>query len=43
MAASSIATAMHTLTEKDYLEQEPNGNYHVINPLLLAVLKGAED
>jgi hypothetical protein len=43
MAASSIATVIGTLVEKDYLEQDEEGHYHVINPLLLAVLKGAED
>ncbi len=43
MATSSISTAVNVLVEKDYLEQDPSGNYLVINPLLLAVLKGAED
>lgn len=43
MAASSIATAVNTLIEKDYLEQEKEGNYRVINPLLTAVLRGARD
>jgi hypothetical protein len=43
MPASSIATAVHVLIEKDYIEQNKNGHYNVINPLLLAVLRGAED
>ncbi len=43
MPASSISTAVHVLIEKDYVEQNKEGHYNVINPLLLAVLKGAED
>ncbi len=43
MPTSSIATAVHVLIEKDYIEQSKNGHYNVINPLLLAVLRGAED
>ena len=43
MPASSISTAVHVLIEKDYVEQNENGQYHVINPLLLAVLRGAGD
>lgn len=44
MPVSSIATALHTLIEKDYVEQEEkHGVYRIINPLLLAVLRGAED
>ncbi len=43
MPGSSIATAVHVLIEKDYIEQNKNGHYNVINPLLLAVLRGAED
>lgn len=41
MPASSISTAVHVLIEKDYVEQNENGHYSVINPLLLAVLQGA--
>lgn len=43
MPASSISTAVHVLIEKDYIEQNKSGHYNVINPLLLAVLQGAED
>lgn len=43
MSSSSIASAAHVLVEKDYIEQDSIGHYHVINPLLLAVLQGAED
>lgn len=43
MAASSIASAIAILVEKDYLEQDSDEGYHIINPLLLAVLKGLED
>lgn len=43
MPASSISTALHVLIEKDYVEQNKNGYYRVINPLLLAVLQGASD
>jgi uncharacterized protein len=43
MPASSISTAVHVLTEKDYVEKDQSGFYRVINPLLLAVLKGAKD
>ena len=43
MPASSISTAVHVLIEKDYVEQNKEGGYNVINPLLLAVLQGAED
>ena len=43
MPTSSASTAAHVLIEKDYVEQTRQGYYHVINPLLLAVLQGAED
>jgi len=43
MPASSIATAANTLTEKDYIEKDISGCYEVINPLLYAVLQGAQD
>jgi hypothetical protein len=43
MPPSSIATALHVLVEKDYAEQNKEGHYCVINPLLLAVLQGASD
>lgn len=43
MPTSSISTAVRVLIEKDYLEQNDQGDYNVINPLLLAVLRGAED
>lgn len=43
MAASSIATAVNALKEKDYIEQDINGSYKIINPLLLTVLQGAID
>jgi hypothetical protein len=43
MAASSIATASRALIEKDYVEHEVDENYKIINPLLLAVLRGASD
>lgn len=51
MPSSSIASAIHALVEKDYIEQEQkratqknkDNHYIIINPLLLAVLKGAED
>lgn len=43
MAASSLATAANALTAKDYIEQNEHGDYVIINPLLLSVLKGAED
>jgi uncharacterized protein len=43
MPVSSISTAIHVLIEKDYVEKNESGHYDVINPLLLAVLKGAED
>lgn len=40
MPPSSIATASSALIEKDYIEQDENGYYQIINPLLLAVLQG---
>jgi hypothetical protein len=43
MPPSSISTAIHVLIEKDYVEQNNERNYSVINPLLLAVLQGASD
>jgi len=43
MPTSSIATAIHVLVEKDYVEKDEFGFYQVINPLLLSVLKGVED
>jgi uncharacterized protein len=43
MPASSLSTAVHVLIEKDYVEKNKNGHYCVINPLLLAVLRGASD
>lgn len=43
MAVSSIATSLNSLIEKDYIEKDVDVGYRVINPLLLAVLKGAED
>lgn len=43
MPTSSISTAVHVLIEKDYAEQNNEGDYSVINPLLLAVLQGASD
>jgi AAA+ ATPase superfamily predicted ATPase len=43
MPASSVSTSVQVLLEKDYVEQNKQGYYGVINPLLLAVLKGAED
>ncbi len=41
MPASSIASSINTLLDKDYIEQDANGEYKIINPLLLAVLNGA--
>lgn len=43
MAASSIATASHALIEKDYIEQTNDGYLKIINPLLLAVLRGYQN
>lgn len=43
MPASSISTGVNALIEKDYTERDNAGFYEIINPLLLAVLKGAED
>jgi hypothetical protein len=43
MAASSIASSLQVLIEKDYIELTENVEYQVINPLLYAVLKGAND
>ncbi len=43
MPPSSIASAASALIEKDYVEQDEEGYYQIINPLLSAVLKGAED
>ncbi len=43
MATSSIATATHALLEKDYLETDENRQYQIVNPLLLAVLRGMEN
>jgi hypothetical protein len=43
MPPSSIATAMGVLVEKDYLELDTDKRYRVINPLLLAVVRGEED
>src|SRR3990167_2587591 len=37
MPTSSLSTAIHVLIEKDYVEQDEDASYHVINPLLLAV------
>jgi hypothetical protein len=42
MPVSSISTAIRVLIEKDYVEQNENDEYNVINPLLLAVLQGVE-
>lgn len=38
---STTSSAVSVLIEKDYIEPE-NGTYQVINPLLLAVVRGAE-
>ncbi|OGT40099.1 MAG: hypothetical protein A3E81_08725 [Gammaproteobacteria bacterium RIFCSPHIGHO2_12_FULL_36_30] len=43
MPASSLSTAAAALIEKDYAEHDTSEYYRVINPLLLAVLRGAED
>ena len=43
MPASSISTSLRVLIEKDYVEQNENGRYNIINPLLFAVLRGAGD
>ncbi len=42
MPPSSIATAANVLREKDYIDQTQDGTFLIINPLLLAVLRGAE-
>lgn len=43
MPVSSISTSVKVLIDKDYIEKHENGSYEIINPLLLAVLNGAED
>lgn len=43
LASSTIATALHALEEKDYIERDSDSQFQIINPLLLAVLQGAED
>lgn len=42
MPVSSVSTAARALIDKDYIEQNEAGYYEVINPLLTAVLRGAE-
>lgn len=39
---STVASAVNVLIKKDYIEQDDSGYYTVINPLLAAVLRGAE-
>lgn len=43
MPTNSISTAIYVLIEKDYVEKDKEAYYDVINPLLFAILKGAED
>lgn len=43
MPPSSISTALNALVEKDYIEKNDTGFYEIINPLLFAVLRGAQD
>ena len=38
MPASTIASAVDVLIERDYVEIDNEGNYKIINPLLLAIL-----
>ena len=42
MPVSSLSSALFVLIEKDYVEQQVDGIYKVINPILAAVLSGAE-
>lgn len=42
MPVSSISTAIKALIDKDYVERDGDNGYEIINPLLLAVLKGSE-
>lgn len=41
LPASSAATAINSLLERDYIERNPDQSYEIINPLLLSVLQGA--
>ncbi len=41
LPASSAATAINSLLERDYIERNPGQSYEIINPLLLSVLQGA--
>lgn len=43
MPSSSIGAAAQALIEKDYIEKMENDHFSVINPLLLAILRGAGD
>lgn len=43
MPSSSIGAAAQALIEKDYIEKIEKDHFSVINPLLLAVLRGAGD
>ena len=43
MPISSISTAIKSMIDKDYVERHGNGSYEIINPLLLAVLRGVDD